>query len=144
MKVGVFGCGAYGMALSSILHENKCNITMWTKFEEEKKQLEETRTNEKLLPNFNLPIDIKLTTSIEECIKEKDLLIIAIPAAHVDTLAIEMKPYIKITCYCDDLGISKANLSRFLSDDYHSECMSLSSLENLYNSIISSLNKFFV
>lgn len=95
MKVGVFGCGAYGMALSSILYENKCDITMWTKFEEEKKQLEETRKNEKLLPNFDLPIDIKLTTSIEECIREKDLLIVAIPAAHVDTLAIEMKPYIK-------------------------------------------------
>ena len=95
MKVGVFGCGAYGMALSSILHENKCNITMWTKFEEEKKQLEETRTNEKLLPNFNLPIDIKLTTSIEECIKDKDLLIIAIPAAFVNDLCLELEPYIK-------------------------------------------------
>ena len=38
MKIGIFGCGAYGMDLSSILIENKCQITMWTKFEEEKKQ----------------------------------------------------------------------------------------------------------
>lgn len=95
MKVGVFGCGAYGMALSSILYENKCEIMMWTKFEEEKEQLEKSRKNEKLLPNYILPKSIKITTSIEECIKEKDLLIVAIPAAHVDTLAIEMKPYIK-------------------------------------------------
>lgn len=95
MKIGIFGCGAYGMSLSSILWENKCDITMWTKFEEEKEQLEKTRKNERLLPNFELPKEIKITTDIEECIKEKDLLIIAIPAAHVDTLTIQMKPYIK-------------------------------------------------
>lgn len=95
MKIGLFGCGAYGMALSSILIENNCSITMWTKFEEEKKQLETTRKNEKLLPGFELSEKIKITTSVEECIEGKDLLIVAIPAAHVDTLAIEMKPYIK-------------------------------------------------
>ena len=95
MKIGIFGCGAYGMALGSILIENKCQITMWTKFEEEKEQLEKTRCNEKLLPNFTLSDTIKITTDIKECIENKDLLIVAIPAAHVDTLAIEMKPYIK-------------------------------------------------
>lgn len=95
MKIGIFGCGAYGMALSSILWENRCDITMWTKFDDEKSQLETTRKNEKLLPNFELPYDIKIATDIEECIKDKDLLIIAIPAAHIDTLSVQMKPYIK-------------------------------------------------
>ena len=95
MKIGIFGCGAYGLALSSILWENRCDITMWTKFDDEKSQLETTRKNEKLLPNFELPYDIKITTDIEECIKDKDLLIIAIPAAHIDTLSVQMKPYIK-------------------------------------------------
>ena len=42
--------GAYGMALSSVLADNNCDITMWTKFEEEKTQLELTRQNEKLIP----------------------------------------------------------------------------------------------
>ena len=36
MKVGIFGCGAYGLALSSILDENNCELIMWTKFAEEK------------------------------------------------------------------------------------------------------------
>ena len=42
MKIGLFGCGAYGIAISSILSENKCDITMWTKFEAEKESLEKT------------------------------------------------------------------------------------------------------
>ena len=95
MKVGIFGTGAYGMALSSILSDNKCEITMWTKFEEEKQQLELTRKNEKLIPNFSINNKVKLTTNIKECIEDKDLLIIAIPAAFVDSVCREMKPYIK-------------------------------------------------
>lgn len=95
MRIGLFGCGAYGMAISDILSYNKHEITMWTKFEEEKKLLEETRANEKLIPNFKISKKIKITTSIEETIKEKDLLIIAIPAAFVESLAKEMKPFIK-------------------------------------------------
>ena len=95
MKVGMFGCGAYGMALSSILTDNNCEVTMWTKFEEEKNNLETTRKNEKLIPNFKISNEIKLTTDIKECIKDKDLLVIVIPAAFVDGLVKEMSPYIK-------------------------------------------------
>lgn len=95
MKIGLFGCGAYGMALSDIMTTNNCDITMWTKFEEEKKQLEETRKNERLIPNFSISDKIKITTDIKECIEGKDLLVIAIPAAFIDSLAIAMEPYIK-------------------------------------------------
>ena len=95
MKVGLFGCGAYGIAISSILSDNKCDITMWTRFEEEKVKLEKARVNERLMPNYKIPEDVKFTTSVKECIKDKDLLIIAIPAAFVDDLAKAMKPYIK-------------------------------------------------
>lgn len=94
MKIGLFGTGAYGMALSSILTHNKCDVTMWTKFEDEKENLEKTRKNEQLIPNFKISDSIVLTTNIEECIRDKDLLIIAIPAAFVNDLAISMKPFI--------------------------------------------------
>lgn len=95
MKIGLFGTGAYGLALSSILNDNNCEITMWTKFEEEKNSLLENRGNDKLLPGYRLDEKIKITNSIEECIKDKDLLIIAIPAAFVRDLCERMKPYIE-------------------------------------------------
>lgn len=94
MKIGLFGTGAYGLALSSILVNNKHEVTMWTKFEEEKKELEKNKGNEKLLPGYKLDNSIKITNSVEECIKEKDLLIIAIPAAFVNDLCVEMSKYI--------------------------------------------------
>ena len=95
MKIGLLGTGAYGMALSSILVDNDCEITMWTKFEEEKSQLELSRENQKLIPNFKISEKIKITTNIEECIKDKEILIVAIPAAHVENLTYAMKPFYK-------------------------------------------------
>ena len=94
MKIGLFGTGAYGLALSSILVNNECEVTMWTKFEDEKNSLLENRGNDSLLQGYKLVDSIKITTDIEECIKDKDLLIIAIPAAFVNDLCQEMAPFI--------------------------------------------------
>lgn len=94
MKVGIFGTGAYGLALASILMDNNIETTMWTKFEEEKNLLEKTRKNEKLLPDFTLDKQISITTSVLECAKDKDLLIIAIPIAFIDGLCQELKEHV--------------------------------------------------
>lgn len=90
MKIGIFGTGAYGMALASILSENKHDITMWTKFQEEKDLLIKDRGNQKLLPGFFLDDRIKITTNINECAKDKDLLVIVIPAAFIADLCSEL------------------------------------------------------
>ena len=37
MKVGVLGAGAYGLALTHILVNNKVEVTMWTHDENERK-----------------------------------------------------------------------------------------------------------
>lgn len=94
MKIGLFGTGAYGLALSSILTTNNHEVTMWTKFEEEKNSLEINRGNDNFIPNYRIDDSVKITTSVEECIKDKDLLIIAIPAAFVNDLCVEMAPFI--------------------------------------------------
>ena len=94
MKIGILGSGAYGLALSSILYDNKCNITIWTRFVEERDKLIKERCNKKKLPGYQIPDKIVITTDIEECIKEKDLIIIAIPAAGIDSLAQRMAPYV--------------------------------------------------
>ena len=97
MKIGLLGCGAYGLALSSIMHDNKCDITMWTRAEEEAKELAKTRYNRVKLPEYYIPEDIKITSNIEECVTDKDLIVIAIPAAGIDGLAQMIAPYVKRT-----------------------------------------------
>ncbi len=93
MKVTVIGCGAYGMALANILSTNKNEVTMWTKFESEKLQLSQTRKNEKLIPNFKLSKTIKYTTSMEESLKNSELIVFAIPILFAQATIQEMKKY---------------------------------------------------
>ena len=52
MKIGLLGCGAYGLALSSIMHDNNCKITMWTRSSEEAEELAKTRCNKIKLQTY--------------------------------------------------------------------------------------------
>lgn len=95
MKVTILGSGAYGIALALMFNENKCDITLWEKFEEHAKQLRETRINDRVLPNVLIPKNIKIMSDLEESIKNSELIVIAIPAGFVDEVAAELSKYIK-------------------------------------------------
>lgn len=94
MKVGILGCGAYGIALSSIAFKNNCEIEMWTFNEEEKKELDKKRVSPKLI-NYVIPKEIKFSTDMKSVVQNKDLIVIAVPAFAFDTVSIELSKYLK-------------------------------------------------
>ena len=94
MKVTILGTGAYGLALSKILAENKNEVVMWTTFEEEKKELLETKQSSKL-KGFKLNDNVVITTNLEESIKNSKLIVIAIPTAFITDVCKKLKNYIK-------------------------------------------------
>ena len=96
MKVTILGSGAYGIALALMLNENKCEITMWERFDDKAQELIKTRENKKVLPGVKIPENIKITSDLEESMKNSELIIIAIPAGFVDEVAVIMKYYITI------------------------------------------------
>lgn len=93
MKVSIIGSGAYGIALSSILHRNKVEVCMWTHSIEEKENLEKTRISLKL-KDYKIPKEIKITNSLEESIKDSCLVVIAVPAFAFEETIIRVKEYI--------------------------------------------------
>ena len=54
MKVAVLGSGGWGTALAILLHEIGHDVTLWSHFETESKQLAETHQNP-YLPGVTLP-----------------------------------------------------------------------------------------
>lgn len=94
MKVCILGTGAYGIALGLILNENNHEVKMWTKFEEEANYLNQKRVSPNL-KNIVIDKEINITTNLEDCIKDTELIIIAVPAGVVDSVAQELKNYIK-------------------------------------------------
>lgn len=94
MKVGIIGAGAYGLALAIAFKENNCDITMWTKSPEEVEELKTQRTNERKLKGVIMPQGINYTNNLRIAVKDKELIVIAIPATFVDDIAKQLKDII--------------------------------------------------
>lgn len=94
MKIGIIGCGAYAIALSSILEKKDFSIMMWTKLPEEYQELTNNHTNLKVI-NYKLNEKINFTLSLEELSNNTDLLILAIPAKFVKNTIKELKQFYK-------------------------------------------------
>lgn len=92
MKVGIIGTGAFGIALASILIKNTNEVTMWSKFENEIKDLDLTRRSPKL-ENYIIPDDIIFTNDLSKAIRDKDLIIIVVPANFIDSITQDIKKY---------------------------------------------------
>ena len=99
MKVTVLGTGAFGLALASVLAENKNEVVMWTRFEEEKKRLIETKTTPKLEGFILDDKNIKIECDLEESIKGSELIVLAIPTAFITDVFKQIKKYIKTNQY---------------------------------------------
>lgn len=79
MKICILGAGAFAIALCKVLEQDENDITMWTKFEEEKELLLKTRENEKLFPGVKIDESVKITTNLNDAVKGKDVIINVLP-----------------------------------------------------------------
>lgn len=92
MKVAILGTGALGIALAKALHDTKdTKIAMWTKFEEERDLVKNTRANEKLLPGVLLSDEIEITSDLEKAIAGTEVIINCLPFIAVESVAHELK-----------------------------------------------------
>ena len=94
MNIGILGTGAFGIAIASVLNSNKHKVTMWSKFEEEINNLNDTRTS----PNLNgyiIPREIKFTNSIKEVVENKDIIFLVVPANFIHDTTELLKTYFK-------------------------------------------------
>ena len=94
MKVTILGSGAYGIALALMFNENKCDITIWERFESFTNDLLKYRENKRVLPGVKIPENIRITSDLEDSLIGSDLIVIAIPAGFVDEVSVRIKDII--------------------------------------------------
>ncbi len=51
-----------------------------------------------------------------------------------------IKPYVKLGVFADRVGLNRSSLSKFLKNDYFNYCVSVDTLDKLYNLIKNTLN----
>ncbi|MCL1877104.1 hypothetical protein FWF74_03670 [Candidatus Saccharibacteria bacterium] len=91
-KVTILGAGAYSIALSRILNGNGVDVTLYTKFTEEKELLERERGNEKLLPGVKLGDKTDVSDNIA-VVDDSELIVSCVPSDATRSVIGDLKPH---------------------------------------------------
>lgn len=91
-KIGIIGSGSWGIALASLLYNNKHEVTVWSALPEEIVEMKTTRRHH-TLPELVLPEDMAFTEHLEEAMTGRDILVTAVPSIYVRSTAKKMNPY---------------------------------------------------
>lgn len=94
-NIGVLGGGSWGTALSILLAKKGVEVDLWVRDEEKALQMSKSRENIKYLPGVVLPSNINITSNINDTIKKKDILLLAVPTQAVRNTLERIKENIK-------------------------------------------------
>lgn len=93
--IAIIGAGSWGTALSVLLHNNGHHITVWSALEPEIRMLKECHEQKEKLPGVILPEDMIFTTDLNAAMKDKDVLVLAVPSPFTRSTAKQMAPFTK-------------------------------------------------
>lgn len=93
--VSVIGAGSWGIALALVLAKNGNKVTVWSIVKEEIDMLNEKREHVDKLPGVPLPDDMIFTTDLEEAIKGKKVLVLAVPSVFTRSTANKMSAFVE-------------------------------------------------
>ncbi len=92
-EITVLGSGGFGLALAVMCRNMGHDVTVWSKFPEELKEIHTTGELAAKLPGVKISPDILLTTDIS-CVQGKDVVLVGIPTQFVRGVAEEAAPYL--------------------------------------------------
>ena len=94
MNVGLLGGGSWGTTVASLTAKN-AETKLWARNETTVQEINTQHTNSKYLPGALLHKSLTATTSMEEAVKNADVLIMGIPSQHFRKVLEEAKPHIR-------------------------------------------------
>lgn len=93
MKISVIGLGIYSLAISKSLAKKEENkIMVWTENNEKAEEFKKTKKI-KSVYDTKIPNNIKVSTSLEEVLKDTDLIYIITASKYVDIITHKMKEF---------------------------------------------------
>jgi len=95
-RIAIIGAGAWGTALSIVLgRKQRHEVTLWAYEPEVRQSIEKDRANSAFLPEQRIPECVAVTGSIEEALKQAEIVVSAMPSQHCRRLFQEMKPHLR-------------------------------------------------
>ena len=95
MKIGIFGSGSWGAALSLILHSKGHTVYLWSNDPFEVEKIRKTRRLLHKLPDLVIPDDIILTDNADTFIADAELLVVAVPSKFIRSFSVSIAPLLR-------------------------------------------------
>ncbi len=95
MKIGMIGAGSWGTALTWLLSNNGHEVTIWSAIGEEIDMLNTYREQRQKLPGTLLNENVSFTKDLNEAVKGKDLLVLAVPSPFTRSTCKQLKQHVE-------------------------------------------------
>ncbi|GGH24603.1 NAD(P)H-dependent glycerol-3-phosphate dehydrogenase [Paenibacillus segetis] len=92
-KAAVLVAGSWGTALASVLADKEMEVSMWTRNEAQRDEINVQHRNERFLPGVDLSPRIVATCDMEEAVLGAKAVVIVAPSSAVREVARNLKPY---------------------------------------------------
>lgn len=94
LRVTVLGGGSFGTAMANLAARNGCDTMMWIRDEAVAAQTQATRINQRYLPDFTLEESLRIVSSLDEAVRNRDIILVAIPSHSFRSVLKQIAPMI--------------------------------------------------
>ena len=93
MNITILGAGAWGTALGIHFAKHNHPIAMWTHNAEHAQTMQQSRENERYLPNFRLPDNLNVYADMSEALRDSELVLVVTPVVGLRSSVEQIKQH---------------------------------------------------
>ncbi|MCF6408241.1 NAD(P)H-dependent glycerol-3-phosphate dehydrogenase [Pseudalkalibacillus salsuginis] len=95
-KVAVIGAGSWGTALALVLADNEHDVRIWARRSDQVEEINIKHTNNKYLPNIELPENLVATNDLREAVEDTDTILLVTPTKVIREVLGQLKGIINV------------------------------------------------
>jgi len=92
-NISIIGDGGWGTTLAILLSGKGHSVTLWGAFPEYVETVKAKRVNVKFLPGVKIPHEVNITSSLNEAIDDKEIIVLAVPSQYMRSVLTRLTPY---------------------------------------------------
>lgn len=121
LRVTVLGGGSFGTAMANTAARNGCDTMIWIRDENIATEINKTHINQRYLPDYTLEASLKAETNLEKVVRDRDIILVAIPSHSFRNVLQQIKPFISSQAVISLTKGIEAKTFSFMSDIIRSE-----------------------
>lgn len=94
LRVSVLGAGSFGTTIAHLASRNAPTI-LWARNAEIAHEVNERHTNERYLPGYRLSAKVRATASLEEAVRDADVIVMGVPSVGMRSTAEQVARWIR-------------------------------------------------